>query len=149
MNKEYQFYILQELAKIYPYRSRGIIDNLIEKSEGDTREEKEAQLIKNVFVLHELGYIKDFAPRISTDGKMIFDPDFSITVKGLRIAGCDILEDPREELIKRLLNIAENKHNVQGHNLTILNRLLGVLPEKVLEKLIEKGLENLVALLSL
>lgn len=149
MNKEYQLYILQELAKIYPYRSRGIIDNLIEKAEGNTTEEKEKHLIKNVFVLYELGYIKDFDSRMSINGKINFDTDFSITVKGLRIAGCDILEDPREELIKRLLNIAENKHNVQGHNLTILNRLLGVLPEKVLEKLIEKGLDNLVALLSL
>lgn len=150
MNKEYQFYVLKKLFDIYPRRTDDTIYNdFIQKADGDNLKEKEEKVARNLMVLNDMGYLDNFFPRISVDGFISNNRNFSITAKGLQLLEAEILSsDDKNKLIQKLLNQSHNTRAVFDKNIEELKTFLQVLPIEVLKTLVNKGVETVFHLLS-
>lgn len=147
MDKEFQLKILRSCAKIYPQAATGLWDEFVREAPGETGPEKTRALVAHLMALQEFGYITDFTHGTTVDRRLLSNRAFRITAQGLVEAGEDILRpDPYAELRDALLKQADALRTLSPQDEKTLRSVLSSLPRVALERLRDKGLDALLAL---
>lgn len=147
LSKEFQLYILHVLADVYPQSALQVFNYLAEKAPV-TAEQQVNYVIIHAKLLSDMGYIENLHVELGIYGVHKYNTDFRITTKGLLAIGVDILNpNPNQQLVNQLLTLAVKKYQVPEQKTGLLQSTLATLPQKTLEKLLEKGLDGLIALI--
>lgn len=147
MDKNFQIAILKEVAQTYPSHALSKWDTLLKMAPGESDDQKWDNLVAHLTALEEFGYIKDFG-HLSVDGKFSINQAFRITSQGLLEASEDILHpDPYKALRDALLEQAATLRMLTEKDRKTLRDVLAALPRVALERLRDKGLDSLLALL--
>lgn len=148
MDKDFQVAILKELVDTYPGHALEKFPALLAMCPGETERAKRNYLYRHLKALEAFGYLEDVAFRRSVDGYISCNAAFSITEQGLLAAGVDLLHpDPYQELREVLLEQAQVLRDLSVGQKTTLTKVLAQLPRVALERLRDKGLDALLALL--
>ena len=142
MNRDFQITILKEAAKCYPYHALDVWDDLLNASPGNSADEKQSALIAHLTALEEFDYIKEFVHGSSHNRA------FRITAQGLLAAGEDVLHpDPYASLREAIYAQAQVLRSLSQEDAKTLKGVLASLPRVALERLRDKGLDQLLGLI--
>ena len=147
MDKAFQLAILKECARRYPGHALASWQTLVDMAPGDSPEEKTAALTAHLTALQEFGYIAGFVHGFSSDGSVKINHAFRITGQGLLAAGEDVLHPvPHRELCETLLAQIQAVRSLSPQEKQSLRTVLYSLPQVALKRLLDKGVDALLAL---
>lgn len=150
ISKDFQLFILNEIAKVYPASSINIFEFLAEHAKGETKQEKIEYVATHAKLLADMGYLENVRVELGAYGVVKYNTDYTISTAGLQAVGIDLLHpNPYQELIDVLVAKAVQENQISPTMCGSLKATLATLSKKTLDKLADKGLEALISLLVL
>ena len=148
IDKDFQLFILQQAAPLFPSHAYSIRQTLLEHAPGDTDTERLESLKQNLQVLQELGYVRG-AIQVSCMDELSLNEAFYITVTGLQQAEKGVVQlDPDQDFRDAFLEIAQALRTLSESQKLTLKNELSRQGSAALGRLLQKGEGEILAFLA-